>query len=172
MMHEIQEELVRPYLKATATNAASATTHDSAHNNSSNNSSNNNNNNNNNANARTSSPTSVAFLEERGEEISLILASTNKYKKELVQLLRHQLEMMQRTEQIQRSIHLKQLPEKLSNVEKELESHTKELEDEKRRLRLTKEALHQARTKSACQAQEIADKVGFECHGVVFALNC
>jgi hypothetical protein len=108
---------------------------------------------------RSSSPTAVAFLEDRQEEIKVFMATTSKSKNDTVVTIDKKRALEEAKASIELLIVTENLGEKTKLAEKEVDELAKGLENEIRRLRVTKEAVHHARTKSGMHAQEIADYV-------------
>jgi hypothetical protein len=107
------------------------------------------------------SPTSTVFLEEHQEEINLFMATTTKSKTDTMENRTKNEDLGKAKAAVLQLVATEQLQEKLTLVEKEIKDLYKSLENEHRRVRITKEALHHARTKSGMHAQEIADYVSF-----------
>lgn len=138
MMEDLSGELVNPYLKGKDKDGDAAMGNDAD---------------------QPSSPTSIVFLEERQEEINLFTATTTKSKTDTISNHHKKRELVEAKDAILQLVESEQLQEKLAHGEREIEELGKGLENEQRRVRITKEALHDARTKSGMHAQEIADYV-------------
>lgn len=106
-----------------------------------------------------SAPTAALFVEDRREEIKVLLATADKCKVDTVAIL-------DRKRALHNSIILNQqrsvtenLDEKVMLAKGEAKKSAEDLEIEQRRLRITKEAIHDARTNSGTHAQDIANYV-------------
>jgi hypothetical protein len=136
MMEDLAGELVNPYLKGK--DGDTVMDNDADH---------------------PTSPTSTVFLEERQEEINVFVATTTKSKMDTMKNHTKKQELVDAKAALLQRVATEQLQEKLTLGEQEIEDLHKSLENEQRRVRITKEALHYARTKSGMHAQEIADYV-------------
>ena len=141
IMQDLHTELVRPYLlKREGDNCVEMAMNDGDGN-------------------GPSSPTCVAFLEDRQAEIQLSLATCSKSKADAIAILDKKRELEDAKIAIERFVVTENLEEKVKLAQMEVKELSIVLENEQRRLRISKEAVHEARTKSGQHAQEIANYV-------------
>ncbi|KAI2494982.1 hypothetical protein MHU86_19542 [Fragilaria crotonensis] len=105
----------------------------------------------------TSSPTGVMLLEDCQEEIKALLVTTAKAKVDTLANFDQKRALQNSITSTQRLRDAENLQEKSEIAEQEVKELSLELENEQRRLRIAKEAVHDARTKSGMHAQDIAN---------------
>ena len=106
-----------------------------------------------------SSPTGVMFLEDCQEEIKALLATTAKSKVDTLAIFEQTRALQNSIASNQQIRDAEKLQEKADSAEKEVKKLSVELENEQRCLRIAKDAVHDARTKSGMHAQDIANYV-------------
>ena len=106
-----------------------------------------------------SAPTAVVFLEDRQEEIKVLLATTAKCKVDTIAIFDRKRELQNSIDLNQQLRETENLNEKVKLAEIEVKKTSENLEKEQRRLRITKDAIHDSRTKSGMHAQDIANNV-------------
>jgi hypothetical protein len=142
MMEDLQAELVRPYLlkregENSCVEKVTEDEHGDGH----------------------SSPICVSFLKDRQAEIQLFLASRSKSSADAIAIFERKRELEDAKVAIERLMVTENLEEKVKLAQMEVAELSNVLENEQRRLRISKEAVHEARTKSGKHAQEIANYV-------------
>lgn len=106
-----------------------------------------------------SSPTCVTFLEDRQAKIHLLLTTHSKSKADALAIFEAKRELEDAKSSIERRMVTEKLEEKVKLAQIEIKELSTVLENEQRRLRISKEAVHEARTQSGKHAQEIANYV-------------
>ena len=142
MMEDLQSELVRPYLlkREGDKNAVEKLMEDGDADD-------------------PSSPTCVTFLEDRQAKIHLLLTTHSKSKADALAIFEAKRELEDAKSSIERRMVTEKLEEKVKLAQIEIKEQSTVLENEQRRLRISKEAVHAARTQSGKHAQEIANYV-------------
>lgn len=104
----------------------------------------------------------MAFLEQRGSDLLELVQSGMNRKREVHDMKTKKNALLEAMAVIRNAIDQDKLFEGIAMSGKTLSDRTIELENEQLRMRNTKIAVHEARTKCGFYAQDIADRVSFE----------